>query len=50
MKIYLKINDNEIIEDIKFETFGCAAAIATSSMITEMVKRQDDIRGAEDKQ
>ena len=38
MKIYLKINDNEIIEDIKFETFGCAAAIATSSMITEMVK------------
>ncbi|MDD4159594.1 MAG: Fe-S cluster assembly scaffold protein NifU [Synergistaceae bacterium] len=38
MKIYLKINDQEIIEDIKFETFGCAAAIATSSMITEMVK------------
>ena len=31
-------NDKEIIEDIKFETFGCAAAIATSSMITEMVK------------
>ncbi|MGD9666286.1 MAG: Fe-S cluster assembly scaffold protein NifU [Synergistaceae bacterium] len=38
MKIYLKINDQEVIEDIKFETFGCAAAIATSSMITEMVK------------
>jgi len=39
MKIYLKINDdNEVIEDIKFETFGCAAAIATSSMVTEMVK------------
>lgn len=38
MKIYLKINDQEIIEDIKFETFGCAAAIATSSMITEMAK------------
>lgn len=38
MKIYLKINDNEVIEDIKFETFGCAAAIATSSMVTEMAK------------
>lgn len=38
MKIYLKINDQEIIEDIKFETFGCAAAIATSSMITELAK------------
>ena len=33
MKIYLKINDsNEVIEDIKFETFGCAAAIATSTL------------------
>lgn len=38
MKIYLKINENEVIEDIKFETFGCAAAIATSSMVTEMAK------------
>lgn len=38
MKIYIKVNDNEIIEDVKFETFGCAAAIATSSMITEMIK------------
>lgn len=38
MKIYLKINKDEIIEDVKFETFGCAAAIATSSMITELVK------------
>jgi nitrogen fixation NifU-like protein len=38
MKIYLKINDQQVIEDIKFETFGCAAAIATSSMITEMAK------------
>ena len=40
MKLYLKINKNkkgeEIIQDIKFETFGCAAAIATSSVITEM--------------
>jgi nitrogen fixation NifU-like protein len=37
MKIYLKINDNRI-EDIKFKTFGCGAAIATSSMVTELVK------------
>lgn len=38
IKIYLKINEEDIIEEIGFETFGCAAAIATSSMITEMVK------------
>lgn len=37
MKIFLRIEDN-IIKDIKFKTFGCGAAIATSSMITEMVK------------
>lgn len=37
MKIYLKINDDKI-EDIKFKTFGCGAAIATSSMVTELVK------------
>lgn len=37
MKIYLKIEDGRIV-DVKFETFGCAAAIATSSMVTEMVK------------
>ncbi len=37
MKIYLKIKDDRI-EDIKFKTFGCGAAIATSSMVTEMVK------------
>ncbi|MDD5528254.1 MAG: iron-sulfur cluster assembly scaffold protein [Patescibacteria group bacterium] len=37
MKIYLKIKDN-VIEDVKFETLGCAAAIAVSSDLTEMVK------------
>ncbi|HQF91403.1 MAG TPA: Fe-S cluster assembly scaffold protein NifU [Synergistaceae bacterium] len=37
MKIYIQVRDNRI-DDIRFETFGCAAAIATSSMITEMVK------------
>jgi FeS cluster assembly scaffold protein NifU len=37
MKIYLKVEDDKIA-DIKFQTFGCGSAIATSSMITEMVK------------
>jgi len=37
MKIYLKI-ENETIVDVKFQTFGCAAAIASSSMATEMIK------------
>jgi nitrogen fixation NifU-like protein len=37
MKIFLKVRDG-VIEDITFQTFGCGAAIATSSMVTEMVK------------
>ena len=36
MKIYLKVEDN-VIKDVKFKTFGCGAAIATSSMVTELV-------------
>ena len=39
MKMYLKIKDG-IVEDVKFKTFGCGAAIATSSMATEMIKGQ----------
>jgi len=38
MKMYMKINDDGVIEDIKFKTFGCGAAIATSSMATELIK------------
>ena len=37
MKIYLKIRDG-VIEDVKFETFGCGSAIASSSMATELIK------------
>ncbi len=38
MRIYIKVSDDDLIEDIKFRTFGCGAAIATSSAVTEMVK------------
>lgn len=38
MKLQLKINDEGIIEDAKFKTFGCGSAIASSSLVTELVK------------
>lgn len=41
MKMYIKVGkkgNQEIVEDVKFQTLGCGAAIATSSMVTEMVK------------
>jgi len=38
MWLYIKVDKNEIIKDIKFETFGCVAAISTSSIITDLVK------------
>lgn len=38
MRMYLDIDDNGIIKDCKFKTFGCGAAVATSSMATELIK------------
>ncbi len=38
MEMFIKVNDDDVIEDVKFKTFGCGAAIATSSMATEMIK------------
>ncbi len=38
MQIFLKISDEGVIEDVSFKTFGCGAAIATSSMATELIK------------
>ena len=38
MRMYLDINDQGIIQEVKFKTFGCGAAVATSSMATELVK------------
>ncbi len=38
MKIFMKIDENEVIQDVSFQTFGCTAAIATSSVATQMIK------------
>ena len=38
MRLYIKVNDERVITDIKFNTFGCGSAIATSSMATELIK------------
>ena len=38
MRIYLDIDEKKVIQDVKFKTFGCGAAVATSSIATELVK------------
>ena len=38
MRMYLNIDDNGVIQDVKFKTFGCGAAVATSSIATELIK------------
>ena len=38
MRIFLDIDENQVIQDVKFKTFGCGAAVATSSMATELTK------------
>tara|TARA_B100001105_G_scaffold91830_1_gene73068 strand:+ start:3201 stop:3611 length:411 start_codon:yes stop_codon:yes gene_type:complete len=38
MKLQIKVSDDGIIEDVKFKTYGCGSAIASSSMVTEMIK------------
>ena len=45
MRMYLDIDDNGVIQDCKFKTFGCGAAVATSSMATELVKGKTDPGG-----
>lgn len=47
MKLQIKVDENGIIEDAKFKTFGCASAIASSSLVTEWVKGKN-INGAEE--
>ncbi len=52
LKIYLKIDENGIIQDAKFQTFGCGSAVASSSILTEMIigKHIEDVRKITNKQ
>ena len=52
MKLQLKINDDGIIEDAKFKTFGCGSAIASSSLVTTLVKgkRIEDVETLDNKE
>jgi len=38
MRMYIKVDENDVISDVTFKTFGCGAAVATSSMATELIK------------
>ena len=40
MRLQIKVNDEEVIEDAKFKTFGCGSAIASSSLVTEWIKHK----------
>ena len=44
LSLQIKVNDNGVIEDAKFKTYGCTSAIASSSLVTELIKGQDSGR------
>lgn len=51
MRLQIKVNDEGIVEDAKFKTYGCGSAIASSSLVTEMVKGKtlDEVAGIQNK-